>query len=200
MRMLDLFGQMSTHDDGHRADLDFYETPRWAVSSLLYHHPAIADSRVLEPCSGRGAIADALKQAGCDLLTNDLDDAQPSMLHYDATNETFWEVMKSIGVQYDWVVTNPPFDCAFDLLKHALKHTRRGVAVLLRKTFLEPTLERGPWLAEHPPTRILGLPRIKFRGKGTDSVSCDWMIWEHVRNLALSPVVIDAAAMTRRSD
>jgi hypothetical protein len=63
--------------------------------------------------------------------------------------------------------------------------------MLLRLSFLEPTRERGPWLAANPPDLVIVLPRISFTGDGkTDSVTCAWMIWDKDikdRGIVVSP-------------
>lgn len=203
---VDLFGGVSTIDTGLRSDHDFYETPAWMTRALLRAHPAIllgpaihpaigrGPAAILEPCCGRGAIVRELQAAGALVFTNDLDRRHGAMTHCDATRAGYWTV-KAPAVE--WVVTNVPFNVAFPLLVLAHGFARVGVALLLRKTFLEPTEERGAWLALHPPTRIVGLPRHNFRGAGSDSVSCDWFIWEHTPDRSLPPVVIDAYAKQR---
>jgi len=208
MSGVDLFNRPTTADDGARNANDYYETAPWMTASLLHHHPITG--RILEPCAGDGAIARVLVEAGCDVLTNDIDSRHRPALNYDATQGELWSDPFTRGV--DWVITNPPFNIAFPILEQAWLLARVGVAFLLRKTFLEPTDTykrrgvvvpgRGGWLSVHPPTRIIGLPRHRFRGKGNDSVSCDWMIWEkqprlHLPN-ALPPIVVDHLAKTRR--
>jgi hypothetical protein len=84
--------------------------------------------------------------------------------------------------RYDhaWEAMNehPDGECAFKILTNAL-FTCKKVAMLLRLSFLEPTRERGPWLAKNPPDLVIVLPRISFTGDGkTDSVTCAWMIWD----------------------
>lgn len=202
--MKDLFGNASTLDTGARAVFDFYPTPAWMTRSLLVHHPEIAGAVVLECASGDDAITDVLRQeAGCRVFTNDIDPAQPAHTHLDATQPELWSLYRGrreAGRSIEWVVTNPAFTVAFEMVQHAVETAAFGVAFLLRKTFLEPTEERGPWLAAHPPTRIIGLPRHKFRAgaDSTDSVSCDWMIWAKWRvEPPLPPIVIDHLAKTR---
>lgn len=192
---LDLFGNVSVIESGERSEFDFYPTPAFMTRSLLHFHPAIAGASVLECASGNDAIAVVLREEyGCKVFTNDLDRRQPAQTHLDATSyDKFWKNAPAI----DWVITNPPFTYALDMLKHAIWHARVGVAFLLRKTFLEPTDDRGPWLNTHPPTRAIGQPRYSFRGAGSDSVSCDWCLWERTPNRRLPPFVIDHIAETR---
>jgi hypothetical protein len=184
---VDLFGHVARVDDGVRSAFDFYETPSWMVRSLLHYHPSIAGTRVLECASGNDAIANVLREEyGCEVFTNDIDPRHPAQTHHDAATDAYWRQAPEV----EWVISNLPFDVAFDVLTRAVAHARFGVAFLLRKTFLEPTkdrrrvrrglIARGPWLALHPPTREIGLPRHKFRGDGSDTVACDWMLWERV--------------------
>jgi hypothetical protein len=190
----DLFGGVSIEDTGERNAFDYYPTPAWMTRSLLHFHPSIAGAVVLEPCSGDGAIVRVLEQdGGCAVLTNDIDTRHPAQTHHDATSAAYWSSLPYV----EWVVTNPPFNVAFAVLQQAQKVARVGVALLLRKTFLEPTDERGPWLAEHPPDRLIGQPRYSFRGKGSDSVSCDWCLWLRHPGTWYDPIVIDHVAERR---
>lgn len=193
---LDLFGNVSTVDTGERSDFDFYETPAMFTRSLLHFHPAIRGCRVLEPCSGRDAIATVLRAAGCEVFTNDLDVRHTlAQTHHDARSPRYWG---ELAPPVDWVITNPPFNVAIEILLPALAHADMGVIMLLRKTFTEPTEDRGPWLQQHPPTRVIGEPRYDFRQNGkTDSVSCDWMIWERRPDRSLRPIEIDYVAERR---
>ncbi len=114
-----------------------------------------------------------LLDAGCDVKTNDVDLNHQTDWHFDATDASAWPWRV-----WPWVITNPPFNQAFDILKVSLE-AGNCVAFLLRLSFLEPTFERGMFLAENPPNKILVLPRISFTGDGkTDSVTCAWLIWD----------------------
>ena len=197
---LDLFDRPSTADTGERSAFDLYETPVWMTAALLHHHPILGGEKlrpvVFEPCVGDGAIAHALTRAGCRVITNDIDPRHQAELHQDARQLAVWS--EPILADVDWVISNTTFSDAFEILEQAERLARVGVAFLLRKTFLEPTKERGAWLSIHPPTRIIGLQRHRFRGKGQDSVSCDWCIWERKPNRALPPIVIDHHSKKRR--
>jgi len=49
----------------------------------------------------------------------------------------------------------------------------------LRLSYLEPCQNRAQWLADHPLTKLIVLPRISFNGSGkTDSCTTAWMIWD----------------------
>lgn len=156
-----------------RREHDFYPTPGWATVELLKRIEA--GGVVLEPCVGEGDIAAELARDPrfALVLSNDLDRRHDADSHEDATDPAWW---KRVG-DVDWVITNPPFTVAADVLKLAHKHAG-NVAMLLRLSFLEPCEGRAAWLEEHPPSDLIVLPRISFTGDGnTDSVTCAWMVW-----------------------
>jgi hypothetical protein len=154
---------------------DFYPTPEWATKELMRVVPA--QGRILECCAGEGDIAKVLNQQhGVDVFSNDIDSHAPCLDHFDATIKTNWERWAGWA---DWVVTNPPFNQAAQIVPLAYEHARVGIAMLLRLSYLEPVEDRGAWLNEHPPTKLIVLPRISFTGNGkTDSVTCASMIWK----------------------
>ena len=173
-----------------RRPRDAYYTPTDAARRLLEAIPDIAGETVLEPCSGLDAIAAVLRMHGCCVTTNDLDRSTPAQFHADATDPAFWTGSRRSA----WVVTNPPFSCAAQIVPLAVQHATRGVAMFLRLSYLEPVRNRGAWLAAHPPTGLIVLPRISFTGDGqTDTVTCAWMVWD---TLALGTIrVIPKEAM-----
>jgi hypothetical protein len=194
---VDLFDRPSTADTGGRNAFDLYETPRWMTASLLHHHRIAKDALILEPCAGGGAIARALEEAGHRfIVTNDLDQRQPTDLHGDAADFDLWANPELAAV--DWVITNPPYDRAFQILMQAERLARVGVAMVLRKTFMEPTEKRGPWFAVHPPTQrhrraAAQLPRPRLRQLRVGLVHLG-----REPDRSLPPFVIDHNAKARR--
>lgn len=169
---------------------DAYMTPPWQTHALLKHQPLGDDAVVLEPCSGDQSIArEVFHATGAVIVTNDIDPAMPAMYHDDASTDGFWNRVTHGKPPIDWVITNPPFAMPTNLqiLEHALATARIGVAMIQRLSFLEPTAAdnparkqypRGPFLAEHPPDRMIVLPRYSYTGNGkSDSVTTAWMIW-----------------------
>lgn len=156
-----------------RRPWDAYFTPESAVQTLLAHVPI--DGNALECCSGDGSIARPLSER-CQVFTNDLNPAMPSEHHYDATDLDFWWDQNDPA--FDWVVSNPPFNVASQIVPLAHRHAKVGIAMLLRLSWLEPCADRVDFLSQYPPTTLIVLPRISFTGNGkTDSVTCAWMVW-----------------------
>jgi hypothetical protein len=172
-------------------DLEFFETPQAFTRYLFLElaslgHP-IAGT-VYEPCVGSGAILRAQATVR-DLLqppaavtrwvTNDLDPRWNADSYEDARTRAAWRH------QLDWTVSNPPFTPALDITALALEHSLVGVAMHLRASIHEvlKTGIRRTWMAQHPPTGLLWLPRFAYQrskatGKwSTDSVCACWVIW-----------------------
>lgn len=157
---------------------DFYPTPEWATHELLKR--VSVGGTILECCVGDGAISRVLPAGARPsyVLTNDIDMGRYSDFKEDAARPDGWETIAN-GISIAWVITNPPFNQAAQIVPLAYEHADEGIAMLLRLSFLEPVEDRGAWLNEHPPTSMIVLPRISFTGNGkTDSVTCAWMIWE----------------------
>jgi hypothetical protein len=132
--------------------------------------------RIFEPCVGHGHISSVLDFSGLCVITNDLDEKHQADFHLDATKESSWKKFTK-DQSFDWIITNPPFNGAFDILKNSLS-SGANVALLVRLSFLEPTFERQEFLAKNPPSGMIVLPRYSFTENGkTDSVTCAWLVW-----------------------
>lgn len=181
-----------------RRDADFYPTPAWMTRALVKRLPDLRHQRILEPCSGDGAIVRELTSPH--VVMNDIIERSPLLPDFllDATQRDSWTHFQRFE-PFDLTITNPPFELAFPIAQHALEFSRRGVILLLRLSWLEPTDERGPWLAEHPPDRLIVMPRHDFRGNGsTDSVTSAWMVWS--KEQPLGPSGLDIVTKAERDE
>lgn len=165
-----------------RKERDRYFSPLWATRALKEQVPELRGGVLLEPCCGDGRMALELLGAFDQLILNDLAEPPPRVApalqgmvghtQGDGLRPQLWELAKP-----DWVVTNPPFNLATDFARLALQHAKRGVALLLRCTWLEPTQSRAALLQETPPMRVVALSRISFDGQGSDSAPAWWFVW-----------------------
>ena len=173
---------------------DLYQTSAKAVKELLDRVPI--SGTLFECCAGMGAISYALRDEipEAKIITNDINVTLPATNHFDASKASNWEqfTRKDLAIpMIDWVITNPPFNKAFPILMHAHNASLKGVAFLLRLSFLEPTYERQDWLYEHPPSKLIVLPRYSFTEDGKiDSVTCAWMIWSKTRRWEDTSIMI----------
>lgn len=165
-------------------DFEWYPTPKAFTSFLVREMrrrgwPLVGS--MYAPCVGDGAIVKAiqsLEPGKTQWFTNDLDFRWKADAHMDATKSEGWPR------HYDWIIDNPPFSELLPIIQLALQYCQVGVAMHLRMSFNEPTIERREFLRQYPPTGLLFLPRFSYRrspnGKqlwSTDNVGAVWAIW-----------------------
>ena len=167
-----------------RVPNDFYPTPKEIVKQLIDKHCLVGS--VFEPCAGHGAITEVINSYERFNIVTESDliwDLPDHRNTNDASKREFWDQEKKEN-KFDWVITNPPFNLAPKILPLAYEYSNKGVAFLLRLSYLEPCKNRYEWLREHADQLakiiVVGGPRIRFRSdvKGTDSVTCAWFIFD----------------------
>ena len=163
---------------------EFYETPR-TFTKYLYTFLPFIGGQCADVCVGSGAIIDGAQgvpaSRPAQWHTNDLDPRWPADHHLDASQSELYQRLGPIH----WHIGNPPFTPAIEIIEHCLDHASVGVAMHLRASIHEvlKTGARRTWMAQHPPTGILWLPRFAYQrskttGKWTtDSVCACWVIW-----------------------
>ena len=168
---------------------DFYQTPELLTKELLKR--VVIKGNILEPCAGKSAMTKVLKQYPWDkmryVLESDLAWEDTKSHPVDATTKEFWEWWRAHFSFYapecslNWVVTNPPFSKAHEILPLAFDSVETGVAFLLRSTYSEPCKNRADWLIQHADNlryRIDINPRPRFRAEGgSDLATVTWFVW-----------------------
>lgn len=176
-----------------KASLDFYPTPPWAVDALLKYETFTGD--ILEPACGTGNISEKLKAAGFNVISSDIHD-----YGYGTPNVDFF----SINTPVDNLITNAPYNQADQFVLHALKITKKKIALLLRLAFLEGARRYENIYSKTPPTSVLVFTkRLTFNpesikgNSGSGYVTYAWFIWDRARSETppiirwISPDVID---------
>ncbi|MCW2315296.1 hypothetical protein M2322_000830 [Rhodoblastus acidophilus] len=121
-------------------NFELFPTPPWATRAFVRHVLPIVEPveperlSAWEPCAGLGHMASVLRESfGANLVrTTDIFDygfeQLAAVCDFRDAPDNWLD---------DWIVTNPPFGLALDLLEEALKRTNRGVAFLLRQAWAE---------------------------------------------------------------
>jgi hypothetical protein len=125
--MLDHSCQVQRHTLAERK-ADLYETPEVATRALL--RVESLPRRIWEPATGRGAISRVLRDAGHEVVEQDLVDyGVPGI-------KTGIDFLMERQAPADCIVTNPPYKLANEFVARALDLVPT-VIMLLRLAFLE---------------------------------------------------------------
>ncbi|WP_374649070.1 hypothetical protein [Rhizorhabdus sp.] len=126
-------------DDALRAlyrRLDYFPTPPWAAraGAELIRRLDPEARTVWEPACGEGHMAEPFRTYFPTVFASDI--------HPHGYGEVIDFLDHDIAadggnLQFDWIASNPPFIAAPDFIRIAQRRTKRGVAMLLRLSFLE---------------------------------------------------------------
>lgn len=190
---LGLPGIDASPPDGARRDADFYPTPRNLILPfepvLRERIAALPTLPVIEPACGDGRLLRHIAKLS----------PGRHLLGFDVRPEAVSETRRA-GFEahcVDWlsggaeaqlderapgpriIVTNPPFCVALDFAKTSIRRAGPGglVALLLRITWFEPTVERAEWLPANACDIWWPSQRGRFTDGGTDTAATVWAIW-----------------------
>ncbi|WP_250881502.1 NAD(P)-dependent oxidoreductase [Streptococcus equi] len=133
-----------------REKLDFYATDKRAIHELLKREQFL--SPIYEPACGMGHIGKVLEEYGYKVKATDI-----CYRGYGEEREVdFFTVTENI---LD-IVTNPPYFCASEFLRHALEISgpKVKIAMLFRLAFLEGQ-SRYELFRKYPPKRVYVFPK-----------------------------------------
>lgn len=154
----------------NRKDKDFYPTAEW-VTEALFRHVKFKGT-VWECASGNGDMSRVIEKYNrC--ISSDLrtDDAVYGKKGIDFLNKK---------KKFSNVITNPPFKLAEEFVWHALKCSKKKVAILCKLSFLEGQ-KRYKLFTKTPLRKILVFSR---RPSFTDEpnkglLAYAWFVWQH---------------------
>lgn len=150
----------------------FYRVPRYIFDPIRKTN--LVEGRVLLPFDPTGELKKQVEAAGItDLLVGTSEE--------DLVSLEWWQTQKD---QVDWVIaiTQGMKDYTKWITECGLQAARKGICILDRLTFLEPTRAREDFLQGASLTNIKILsPRPSFRADGAnskDAVTSAWFVFE----------------------
>lgn len=179
-------------------DLELFPTPPWATRALLQCVPLPethdiaggAFTKIWEPCAGLGHMSDVLHDEcrGFVFSTDVFDWGR-----YNFRQEFMIDALNGDAVDRyarsfpgdgpDWIITNPPFSQAENMLRNFLGAARKGVAMLLRMQWEETEGRYERVYTITPPTLIAQFSeRVAMCEGGYDpelsgATAYAWFIW-----------------------
>ena len=135
-----------------REDLDFYQTPSYAIKTLVEHFMLKSDF-IWEPMAGNGAIAKELSARGYSVYSTDIIERK---FRLNDTVDYFSVHNFSLTKDDFAIVTNPPYKYANDFLKHTLETIRPiTCCVFLPVRYLEGKFRYNEIYSKYKPAKVL---------------------------------------------
>ena len=164
--------------------LDFFPTPPWATRALVkcVFEWDVSNDIAWEPAAGEGHMAEVLRESFRRVIGSDVHDYGKGY----TVGSFVGEGLDVIGDQCaDWIITNPPFNLAGQFLQRALRDARKGVAMLLRTSWLEGGERyREIFHGMSPSIVAVFSERVPMVAKRWDpdassATSYAWFVWLH---------------------
>ena len=160
-----------------KSDLDYFPTPPWATRALLTHTLKLRGAEVREPCAGGGHMAKVLEEFNNTVIATDIEDYGYCPGGVDYLNTPMDKT--------EWMVTNPPFNRAQEVIEKALSETTVGVAILIRSAFTESVKRYNTLYSVNPPSIIaqyterVAMCWGRYDHKAGSYIPYSWLIWLH---------------------
>jgi hypothetical protein len=164
----------SNHSNSEREENDFYATDPIAAEWLIKLENL--DNNIWECACGQGHLAKVFENHGYNVLATDLIERG-----YGRSGVDF---LKTDGIFYGDIVTNPPYKYAQEFIEHALRLVPDGnkVCMFLKVQFLEGKGRRLLY-ANTPPCRVyVSSSRIACIKNGSEVCNAiqayAWYVWQ----------------------
>jgi hypothetical protein len=157
-----------------REENDFYPTPPETTFALMSREQF--EGNIWECASGDGSMAKVLKRYNTDVQCSDIRTDEEV---YGERGIDFLKTHK----QVDNIITNPPYKYAQKFVQHALKCSRKKVALLLKLVFLEG-IGRYEMFINSPLKKVYVFckrQKIYKRGevgKNSGLIAYAWFVWD----------------------
>ena len=158
---------------------DDFPTPKWATRALcqkiLHMSPNQKMWDAWEPACGRGYMSSTLEEYFETVYSTDKFD-----YGYGGVQDFF---NSPSSQRVAWVITNPPYKHAEEFIHSARRHARRGVAMLVRTSFIEGVGRYQRLFKDTPPSIVAPfserVPMVKGRidKNASTATSYCWLIW-----------------------
>ncbi len=146
---------------------DFYPTPRYVTEALLDNYAF--EGKIWEPACGDGRMSRVIEERYQDVYSSDLIDR--------GYGESGIDFLKST-TKFDNIITNPPFNIAYEFIVQGLKLADKSLALLLPIRYLTG-IKRARLYKNFPPAKIIVIPnKVDFLGFGSPAMEFAWFVWD----------------------
>jgi hypothetical protein len=149
---------------------------------LHAHQDPEAFARILEPACGEGHMVHVLREFSQFVVASDVHDYGKGFDVGSYVGQGLDVVPDLIG-EFDWIITNPPFNLAVEFAERALREARFGVALLLRSAWTEGSERYDRLFKDNPPSLIAQycerVPMVagRYDPAASTASSYAWFVW-----------------------
>ncbi|MCF1492475.1 MULTISPECIES: SAM-dependent DNA methyltransferase [Rhizobium/Agrobacterium group] len=171
-----------------KGSLDFFPTPPWSTRAVLHELLLPLNLRldtmiVRDPCVGGGHMLGPLREVFKQVDFADVHDWGINPPIRDFTFETIASLEADGEKRPDWIFANPPFEIAAAFFQQAFAIARRGVAFLVRASWLSGQeryntiyhLHRPTFVAHHA-ERVAMIEGV-WDPEASSATDYVWIIW-----------------------
>lgn len=178
----------ATNRGTERKLCDFYATPISCVENFMGRYNGVISGDILEPSAGDGNIIQGLRNEN---VKGHITAIEIRGEEEDKLNEISDEVIITDFLEwntdrkFDVIIGNPPYTYAIEFVKKCLSLLSDDgkLIFLLRTSFLESKSRHDFW-QDNPLSGLYVLSkRPSFTGKGSDSSSYSWFIWDKSKDI-----------------
>ena len=148
---------------------DFYPTPEYVTRILMDRIPF--EGTIWECACGDGAMSEVIKSYGYHVVSTDL----VGRGYDDGTSgvDFLLENTKMVNI-----VTNPPFNLAYEFIEQGLRLATGKLALLLPVRYLTGK-KRTDLYKKTPPKYVIIIPnKVDFLGYGNPAMEFAWFVWD----------------------
>lgn len=165
-------GGNPAEERGRQRD-DYYPTPPNVTKAFLNSMYISPEVRFWEPCAGNGAMVDVIKECHPEnsIYSSDINPQRADIIQSNFFDHT------ECPEGHDFLITNPPFNLAVDIIEHAFKIGVKHLALVLKATFWHAK-NRQNLFNKYTPVSIMPLTwRPDFLGLGRPTMEVAWCRW-----------------------
>ena len=159
--------------EGMRQKDDFYPTPEYITRALMDR--VCFAGTIWECACGDGRMSEIIKSYGFDVYSTDLIDRG----YQDATTGVDFLLENK---KMPNIVTNPPFNLAYEFIEQGLRLAYNKLALLLPIRYLTGKI-RVEFYKKYPPRLVIVIPnKVDFVGTGNPVMEFAWFVWDKTDN------------------